>query len=269
MSVENTVATEATDHVLDAEEHTRQWYYVEEGEQRGPVGEADFVKLFASGQLLPDTMVWTEELGQWATARDVDGLVPSAYKPPPPPLATSARGSGVLVAEYVPSGHQIRPWVRYWARMLDFFLFSFLAGIVLAFVYAPALDIPDALFGIVLLFAYVFVEPAMLAGWGTTPGKALLKVRLRNSDGNKLSYAQALSRAFKVCFRGEGLGIPIVALFTQIHAYNRLTKQGVTSWDEDEGFKVSHQTIGAWRTIVGVVIMVGMFFLMAIGNADI
>jgi uncharacterized RDD family membrane protein YckC len=269
MGAEDTLTTEATGHIVDTGSHIRQWYYVEEGQQRGPIAEADFVKLFESGQLGPDTMVWTEGLEQWAISRDVDGLIPSAYKPPPAPLPTSPRASAALAVEYAPSGNQIRPWVRYWARMLDFFLFCFLAGIVLAFVDAPALDMPDALFGIVLLFAYVFVEPAMLAGWGTTPGKALLKVRLRNSDGNKLSYAQALSRAFKVCFRGEGLGIPIIALFTHIHAYNRLTKQGVTSWDEDEDFKVSHQTIGAWRTIVAVVIMLGMFFLMAIGNTDI
>jgi len=264
MHAEGTVTTETTDHILDPGSHVRQWYYVEEGQQRGPIAESDFVKLFESGQLGPDTMVWTEELEQWAMARDVDGLIPSAYKPPPPPLPTSLRPSAALATEYAPSGDQIRPWVRYWARMLDFSLFCLLASIVLAFVYAPALDMPDALFGIVLLFAYVFVEPAMLAGWGTTPGKALLKVRLRNSDGTKLSYADALRRAFQVCVRGEGLGIPIVALFTQIHAYNRLTKQGVTSWDEDEDFKVSHQTIGVWRTVVAVVTMLGMFFLMAI-----
>lgn len=247
----------------------KQWYYAEEGQQRGPIAEPDFVKLFESGKLGPDTMVWTEELEQWAVARVVDGLIPSAYKPPPAPLPTSPRASVALAVEYVPSGDQIRPWVRYWARMLDFFLFCFLAGIVLAFVHAPALEMSDTLFGIVLAFAYVFIEPAMLAGWGTTPGKTLLKVRLRNSAGNKLCYADALSRAFKIWFRGLGLGIPIVALFTQIHAYNRLTEQAVTSWDKDGDFKVSHQTIGAWRTIVAVVIMLGIFFLLAIGNADI
>lgn len=210
-------------------------------------------------------MVWTEELEEWVVARDVDGLIPPAYKPPPPPTSTLP----AYTEDYSPTGEQIRPWVRYWARMIDFFLFCFLAGIVLAFVYAPALEMPDTLFGIVLLFAYVFVEPAMLAAWGTTPGKGLLKVRLRTSEGRKLSYGDALSRTVKVWFRGEGLGIPIVALFTQISAYNRLTKQGVTSWDEEADLKVSHQTIGAWRIIVAVVIMLGMFFLMAIGNADI
>jgi len=244
----------------------RQWYYTQGGQQCGPISDPDIGALFETGQLAPDTMVWTEEMEEWAVARDVDGLIPAAFNPPPPLQSTV---SATLDTEYVPSGEQSRPWVRYWARMVDFFLFCFLAGIVLAFVYAPALEMPDVLFGIVLLFAYVFVEPAMLAAWGTTPGKAILNVRLRNGDGSKLSYADALNRAFKVWFRGEGIGIPIVVLFTQISAYKRLTKQGITSWDEEGAFKVTHRTIGAWRTIVVVLIMLGMFFLMAIGNADL
>jgi len=152
--------------------------------------------------------------------------------------------------------------------MVDFFLFSFLGGFVLASVYEPALGVPDILFGILLLFAYAFVESAMLASWGTTPGKALLRIRLRNSDGTKLSYADGLSRAFKVLIRGQGIGLPLVALFTQIHAYNRLTNQGVTSWDEDGDFDVSHQVIGAWRTILTILILMAFAFLMALGQAS-
>jgi len=246
----------------------RQWFYIQEEQQRGPISEADFVKMFESGQLAPDTLVWTEDLQEWSAARDIDGLIPPAYNPPPSPTTRPASFAPETSA-YMPSGEQVRPWVRYWARMIDFCLFGILAGVVLSIVYAPALDIPDALFGVLLVFAFVFVEAAMLAAWSTTPGKVLLKVRLRKNDGSRLSYGDALSRAFKVWFRGEGIGIPIVALFTQIHAYNRLTKQGITSWDEDGHFKVSHQTVGAWRTTIAVVVLVGIFFLAAVGNADI
>ena len=109
----------------------------------------------------------------------------------------------------------------------------------------------------------------MLAGWGTTPGKALLKIRLRNSDGSKLSYTDALSRSFDVFFKGVGIGIPIVQLITLIFAYNRLTKKGITSWDEGGNFKVSHQAIEAWRSIVAVFIFMAFLYLMVLGEADI
>lgn len=249
----------------------RQWYYTQEGQQCGPISEPEFVTLFETGQLAPDTMVWSEGLEQWATARDVDELIPTAFKPPPlpplPPLRPTVSAPPDM--RCVPSGEQHRPWVRFWGRMVDFFLFSSLARIVLTLIYAPALEIPDALFGIILLFAYAFVESAMLAAWGTTPGKAILKIRLRNGEGSKLSYADALSRAFKVWFRGEGMGIPIVTLITQISAYIRLTRQGITSWDEEGSFKVTHRTIGPWRTTIVVLIMLGMFILMAIETADL
>ena len=169
-----------------------------------------------------------------------------------------------IASGYTPSGEQVRPWVRFCARGVDNLLVSFLVGFVLGLIYEPVLEMPDILLGIIVMFVYVFVEPAMLAGWGTTPGKALLRVRLRNSDGSKLSYTEALSRAFLVWFRGEGFGIPIIGFFTQIHAYNRLTKQGITSWDEDGNFTVSHQVIGTWRVIVAVLLFIGMVYLITL-----
>jgi hypothetical protein len=147
-------------------------------------------------------------------------------------------------------------------------LFCFVAGIVLASVYEPALDLPDSFFGFALLFAYIFVEPVMLAAWGSTPGKALLRVRLRNSDGTKLSYAKALGRTARVWVKGVGLGIPFIALFTQIYAYNRLKKEGMTSWDEEGNFSLTHRVIGPWRVIATVLIFIAFFFLIAFAQAD-
>jgi len=166
--------------------------------------------------------------------------------------------------DYLPSGPQIRPWVRYLSRYIDIILFSLLIGIFVFFDDSRQ-RMNDTAFGLLILFLYVFVEPCMLSFWGTTPGKALLKVRLRKSNGNKPSYQEALSRSFKVWFRGLGLGIPIIALFTQISAYNELTKIGATSWDQDGDFKVYHQVIGAGRVIAAIVILIAIFFFYILG----
>ena len=248
----------------------RQWYYNTEGQQRGPVAEPDFIKLFETAHLLSDTLVWTEGLAAWTPARDIEGLVPAAYNPPPapPPLPSNAP-SNFIKDTATSTGPQTRPWIRYWARMIDFMLFCLIAGLILGIVYPPALEIPDALFGVIFLFLYNFVEAAMFAAWGTTPGKALLNIRVRNSNSSKLTFSDALSRVFSVWFRGEGLGIPIVALFTQITAYNKLTKQGFTTWDQVGNFTVSHHNIQAWRGVLAVVLLVGFVFLVAIGQADI
>ena len=46
--------------------------------------------------------------------------------------------------DFISSGPQIKPWVRFWARMIDVLLFAFLAGIVLAIIYPAALEMNDS-----------------------------------------------------------------------------------------------------------------------------
>ena len=164
---------------------------------------------------------------------------------------------------------QRRPWVRYWARMMDVMLFGLPCGIIIGFIHEPLLELPDVIFGIIIMFLYVFVEPIMLSAWGTTPGKALLNVRLRKADGDKLSYGEALRRSVNVWVRGLGLGIPIVSLFTLMNAYNRLAKEGMTSWDEEGDFRILHRLVGAGRVILTVIVFSGYVFLIALGEADI
>ncbi|CAK6688863.1 RDD family protein [Synechococcus sp. BA-124 BA4] len=237
----------------------RYWYYHEAGQQKGPIAEEAFVKLFESGVLSADTLVWTESLKDWQQARTVEGLVPPALSLPPPPLGNTMRSPPVHA--FVPSGPQIRPWPRFWARTTDYLLFGGLTGIILAFTFPAPSKIQDVLLGMIAAFVFVFVEPWMLSTWGTTPGKALFNVRLRKNDGTKPNYAEALSRAFNVWVRGEGLGIPIVLLFMRTKAYNKLTKEGITSWDREGGFTVAHKNIGAGRIIAAVALFIGFFIL--------
>ncbi len=124
----------------------------------------------------------------------------------------------------------------------------------------------DTLSGLVLLVVYNFVEPAMFAFCGTTPMKWLLNVRVRNAAGNKLSYGMALNRVFKIWLRGEGLGIPLVSLFTQLSAYNTLKNQGITSWDREASIQVSHKPIEWWRWTAMVMVLIGVISLIGLGQ---
>jgi hypothetical protein len=67
------------------------WFYVKDGQQHGPVDKDALVQMFLTGTLSADALVWTEELRDWKTARDVEGLVPENVIPPPivppPPLS--------------------------------------------------------------------------------------------------------------------------------------------------------------------------------------
>ena len=39
---------------------SRQWYYLVEGSQQGPISENELVQMIAAGRLRPDTLVWTQ-----------------------------------------------------------------------------------------------------------------------------------------------------------------------------------------------------------------
>lgn len=269
------------------------WYYAKDDQQQGPVSEADLKRRLASGLLGAETLVWRDGMEKWAAASSVGELAPaSAVAGFPPPAAASATSPAPAapapptadgdndavtaavpeaVSPYAPpsaeppdlatpvitSGSQVRPWIRYWARTFDILSFAFLLGVVLAFALPAALEINDTLFGIVLLVAMAFVEAACLALFATTPGKALLRIRVCNHDGSRLSYAGALGRSLRVLVRGLGLGIPIVALVTHIMGYTTLTRDGITSWDSAGNHLVAHREIPVWRGILVVLVFFG------------
>jgi hypothetical protein len=136
--------------------------------------------------------------------------------------------------------------------MVDVFMFSLLFGFVAGFVYPPIIKINGLVLGMILLFVYMFVEPIMLSSWGTTPGKALLRIRLRRHDGENLAFSDAMDRSFRVWSSGEGLGIPIVSLIRNYISYRQLLKAGKTTWDSRGNFTYSHQIVGPARTIATI-----------------
>jgi uncharacterized RDD family membrane protein YckC len=165
---------------------------------------------------------------------------------------------------FIPCGNQKRPWVRLAARYIDLLTFATLVGGVAGVAYAPMLEINNVLFSMITLLVYVFVEPCMLSSWGTTPGKAMLNIHLRKTDGTKPAYAEALSRSFNVWVRGLGLGIPVVSLATCITSYKTLMREGETSWDKDGGFRIAHGNVGAGRVIAVIAFFFGFILLAAL-----
>lgn len=167
---------------------------------------------------------------------------------------------------------QVRPWVRYWARTLDACLFAFIFGAVIGVISAIYPDTfnpwPDALWGIVLLFLWVFVEPFFLCWFGATPGKWLLRIAVRTADGGKLSFEQALQRSASVWWRGMAAGLPLFNIATAIYGYKRLINNGETSWDADGKFRVSHSRVGVFRAIVSGALTMAITVILLVNGSD-
>lgn len=169
--------------------------------------------------------------------------------------------------DHTPSGPQRRPWVRYWSRTTEYLLVMILGGVVIGIIRPELIETtPETLLGVIFLGVFRLYEAAMFAAFGTTPLKALFRIRVRRADGRKLSFMDALGRSLRVWLMGEGLGIPLVSLVTHISAYSRLTRDGITSWDRSSGFVVTHQEIEWWRWLVWLGLTAGILSLIVLGN---
>ena len=197
------------------------------------------------------------------------GVTLGALVQPAPAAASAAISETSPTVARTISIAQVRPWVRYWARMFDIYVAAIVGGIVISIFNPDAFIEPDSdqLFGFIIVFVWVFLEALLLSTTGTTPGKWLFKIRLIPPAGEKPDYSTALSRSFKVWWRGLGIGFPLVTFITLVVAHGKLTKNGITTWDKDDGFTVVHDRIGPLRVIVAVALFMGFLLLVVVGSA--
>lgn len=244
----------------------RFWYYAIGNQTYGPIAESELQRMFSTGALPRDTFVWAQHLPGWTPASQVEPFHQRTSSAPP--VVQTASPSAQPVQVDVP---QVRPWVRWLARNMDYTFFglpfAFVCGVVLGILSPGTLEsVPgralDLAFGIVNSLVWVFVEAAFLSAWGTTPGKWLLKTSVRDAQGNRLTYSRALSRSFDVWLRGMGCAVPLVVAVTMIVGYYRLTRNGITSWDRDGGFVVVHERIGAGRVLLVVLVYLAILGLV-------
>ena len=171
--------------------------------------------------------------------------------------------------ERVAGGEErVHPWYRFWARHVDYLVFGIFLAFAFAFIYPQALSIPEAGFGLLTVFIWVFIESFFLCTWGTTPGKWLCSTYVRDQDDKKLTYSVALSRSFNVWIRGVGFGLPLVVLITQLVAHNKLTSKGVTTWDGEGNFKIVHKKLNAFKVLLIILIYAAYWILTAISKSQ-
>lgn len=72
----------------------RSWFYAANGQQQGPLPEAQLRDLMVRGTVRADTLVWSEGMSGWQRAAEIPGLMPAGAAPPfvpqpggPPPMS--------------------------------------------------------------------------------------------------------------------------------------------------------------------------------------
>jgi uncharacterized RDD family membrane protein YckC len=157
-----------------------------------------------------------------------------------------------------------RPWVRFFARYIDITIVSIVIGIILGIFNPSLISNSTIVFGMEVLFIWFLIEPIFLSTCGTTLGKWILNIKVRDINGEKPKFYNAFTRSFWVWVVGFGFGIPIVNLFTLISSYSQLNNTGTTSWDKNN-FTVTHGEIGVIRIIITLIIIISAIFLSIYG----
>ena len=155
------------------------------------------------------------------------------------------------------------PVRRYFARWLDGCLYTALSLWLLSlcgvlFTQTQGLSL---LLELMTLALTVFLEPALLHWFGTTPGKALLGLSVETEDGTHLSYGEGWCRVWSVLWRGCGLHIPVYALVRQYQCLNAALAGGRMPWDE--GYVYVQRDRRAWRIPAFAAAVAGSLFLTA------
>ncbi len=235
------------------------WFYKKDDQKEGPVARDEIEHLLATGAIDETTLVWTESLGRWVAISELEHFHFNALDVTP---TVTVEKAVHYERETDEGSRRPRPWVRYWARMADYALFSaaltFGMSLAAPITYMKQLDllVQSKFWTVTILFLWVFVETVLLVTWGTTPGKWLLKVKLRSEGGKKLSFGDAINRSFSVWWLGLGIGIPLISFVTLIVAAVKLSNTGMTSWDRRGNYTVVHENIGATRTIFFILLFV-------------
>lgn len=239
------------------------------GERSGPHSQFKIIDQIREGVLKGDELVWRMGVPGWVPLRELDDF--TSYWPPTSEelvLADAARQRARLELD------RPRPWMRFWARMVDYFWFTFSLGMLVSAVLpagalrwlmeATALQL---VFNALTLLAFAPVEAWFLSRRGTTPGKALLRIQVRTKDGTLPTYRQALLRALRVWMMGMGFGIQqILALATMAWWRIRLLQKGTTAWDESSHTRVEHGQPEPWRLVVlgGLVALLALVMVLAV-----
>ncbi len=158
------------------------------------------------------------------------------------------------------------PWRRFFARMLDFSIYGILWSAILAFAFHINLtgrgnwgNLLDSFMAATIM---LFLEPLWLHFFATTPGKAILGLRIETPDGPKLSYGKGFARTWGVISAGMGCNIPILNLIRLWQSHKRCSEYEVQPWDEAIAYTFKNRKwqgllyIGGYAAIFAVLLTI-------------
>lgn len=144
------------------------------------------------------------------------------------------------------------PVRRLVARTIDetLYLLVFLIPLALS---SYGLDAGSEFFAFILSkLLELLVEPLLLRLFGTTPGKALMGLRLSRADGGKLSMKQGASRLVGIYAYQILLAIPVVSWIVLYKCLKRCVEDESQPWDRETAYRSVSEHYPWWLVLLGL-----------------
>ncbi|MFM2297420.1 MAG: hypothetical protein RL117_1127 [Verrucomicrobiota bacterium] len=231
------------------------WIIID-GEKAGPFEISHVVREIEAGHFTPEMHGWMEGMREWQPLASMpsfaevcaekkeleehleplenDPFLEKQNPPPLPPEMDPAVRSPLLR--------------RFFARWFDLFLWSSLYLCAMQLSGAPLKQMMmNFWFNYLMMIVWLLIEASMIHVWGTTPGKALLGVRVITIHGDRLSVGASLLRAVRVYLMGMGMSHPVLMPLCHGFSWWFVRKHGAALWDGSPGFHVTIKRIRASR----------------------
>jgi uncharacterized RDD family membrane protein YckC len=208
------------------------FWIIRDGKKEGPLEDYEVREMIRDGELGGETRVWHEGADEWTPAAK-DGLLAGEF--------VQEKEDPEIEVEVI-QREPFRAWRRFGARFFDFFLYTLILTAASRLSKVPLLpdpgEVPSVWFMIGTVLPAILIEAALLGSVGFTPGKWLLRMRVENLDGRRLTTGQAFVRSLRVWILGMGMREPILMLLGHILSLWVGLKKGVLLWDWQSGFEV-------------------------------
>lgn len=274
-----------------------EFYLSIDGERRGPFSMFKVGELLDRGEVDADTLAWHRELDSWRPIREVSALdtvrerhaerteppaLPepgdtptSEREPDTEPQATEPEDVVPAAPRRVPVSsiaRDVRPFVRFWARMFDYTLVSVLVLITsdvtlpepvpgesfgdLFSRYLQAMQEPEAVVlartQFLAMIGWHVLEAILIHLFGTTPGKALFGLKVQMPDESRIPPLRSLGRSFYVYVLGAGFYQVPFSIIGMTFSFFRLLGSGKCLWDQHLETRVEHTPLGLGRIVLAI-----------------
>lgn len=235
-------------------------YWIQDHEKRGPLPEVEVISMLEAG-LIPETVrAWHAGCGDWVQIRELPVLKEmfarkdeeerrSLQENAPAENSDSAGAEECGDEEAAPEercpGEKKNivlvvpyPYVRFLGRMADVMMHLTLYLAVLRLFgigFHPGL-LPGSYEALLYIcLPMTLIEAVFLSTLGTTPGKSMLSVTVRDYLGNRLPFSTAFRRSLFVMVLGLGCFAPTLSVLALFFSWWWVRRFGFTPWDRRLG----------------------------------